>query len=182
MRRDPAGALTHVVWDVLRHPVRHLLRKWNYKAAITSATIRSVLFFIANISVGWTAATAAWSTEFVFRFATAGFYGAMTQAFRRVEPARTGLIAAMVALPLIAHSLELAVHWWRGTANLGLSIAVSLGFTAFSTSFNLFAMRRGILIVGEADRRSLVGDLRAMPRVVWAFIAVLAGLKTTPST
>jgi hypothetical protein len=38
-----------------------------------------------------------------------------------------------------------------------------------STVFTLFAMRRGVLIVGE-DAGSLLGDLRRMPRLMLAFI------------
>jgi hypothetical protein len=76
----------------------------------------------------------------------------MTQAFRRVEPARAGTLAAMILLPLVAHSLELLVHWWRGTAILDVSIAVSVVFTAVSSTFNLFAMRPGVLIIGQERR------------------------------
>ena len=123
---------------------------------MTSSVFRSVAVFRRQYLVRDGRPRRARSiTEFLFRFATSGFYGALTQAFRRVEPARTGMIAAMVILPLLAHTLEFIVHWWRGTANLGLSITVSLCFTAVSTSFNLFAMRRGVLIVGDADCRSL---------------------------
>jgi hypothetical protein len=112
-------------------------------------------------------------TEFCFRFLTAGFYGAMTQAFRRVEPAATGMMAAMVVLPLTAHSLELAIHWWRETPALGASIAASGLFTAVSTTFNLFVMRHGTLVVGDGQQ-SLLADLAAMPRLIVAFIAAAA--------
>jgi hypothetical protein len=43
-------------------------------------------------------------------------------------------------------------------------------FTGISTSFNLFAMRHGILIVG-ADRRTLRHDLLSMPRLLVLFAA-----------
>ena len=105
-------------------------------------------FFGANRAAGLDAAVAAMITEFCFRISTAGFYGAVTQAFRRVEPPHAGTIAAMVVLPLLTHSLEFVVHWWRGTPELGLSILASVMFTAVSTSFNLFAMRRGAFVVG----------------------------------
>jgi hypothetical protein len=152
--------------EMVRHPVRHLWRRWNYKSAITSAAARGLLFFATNLSAGSAAATSALATEFWFRFATAGFYGALTQSLRHVEPARTGLIAAMVILPLVAHTIEYAIHSWRGTANLGLSIAVSVCFTTVSTAFNWFAMRHGLLIVGERGSRSLWADLRAVPRLI----------------
>jgi hypothetical protein len=67
----------------------------------------------------------------------------------------------------------LLVHWWRGTAVLGVSIGVSVVFTAISTMFNLFAMRDGALIVGR-DRRSLGSDLMAMPRLIVLFVASAA--------
>ncbi|HXG90351.1 MAG TPA: hypothetical protein VNJ02_18655 [Vicinamibacterales bacterium] len=170
MRLDRRAPVGRVLGELVRHPVEHLLRKWNYKSAITSSVTRGVLFFVANLSSGQAAAIAAMSTEFCFRFVTAGFYGALTQTFRRVDPPRVGTIAAIIVLPAIAHSLEWAVHAWRGTANLGWSIALSLCFTAFSTAFNLFAMRHGALVVGEQDSRSFFDDLRAMPRLVVAFV------------
>ena len=144
---------------------------WNYKSAILSSLIRSSLFFGANLGAGTEAATAAMATELVLRFSTAGFYGALTQAFRRVEPPLYGTLGALVLLPAFAHSLELAVHWWRGTPELVASIGASVAFTVLSTAFNLFAMRRGVLIVGEGGG-SLLSDLSRMPGLVVSFIGL----------
>jgi hypothetical protein len=143
---------------------------WNYKSAVMSALLRAPIFFTANLTAGTDAAVAAFVTEFCFRFATAGFYGALTQAFRRVEPALRGTIAALVVVPGVAHALEFLVHWARGTPELAASIGASIAFTVLSTSFNLFAMRRGALVVGHGSA-SLVTDLRRMPRLVLSFIA-----------
>jgi hypothetical protein len=74
-----------------------------------------------------------------------------------------------VLLPLLGHSLELALHWSRGTPRLAESILASMVLTAFSTAFNLFAMRRGALIIGDGSR-SLVHDLVQMPTLVAAFL------------
>jgi hypothetical protein len=52
---------------------------------------------------------------------------------------------------------------------LAASVAASLVFTAVSTLFTLFAMRRGVLIVGEGGG-SLLSDLRRMPRLVLTFL------------
>jgi hypothetical protein len=84
--------------------------------SVGCAVTRALLFFAINDRAGRDAALAAMTTEFCFRFATSGFYGAMTQNFRRVEPAAAGTVAAMIVLPVVAHSLEFVVHWWRGTA------------------------------------------------------------------
>jgi hypothetical protein len=144
---------------------------WNYKSAVLSALFRAPIFFAANVAAGLDAATAAFVTEFAFRFATAGFYGAVTQAFRRVEPPMLAALGAVVLLPAIAHSLEFLVHWLRGTSELAISIVASIAFTVLSTSFNLFAMRRGALIAGEGAA-SLLSDLRRMPRLLISFLAM----------
>ena len=162
-----------VLWWMLRHPWQALVRRWNYKSAMLSAVLRASIFFAANRTAGLDAAVAAMVTEFCFRISTAGFYGAVTQAFRRVEPSHSGTIAAMVVLPVMAHSLEFIVHWWRGTPELVVSMSASLIFTAISTSFNLFAMRRGAFVVG-ADRQSLLSDLLALPRLVALFVRAAA--------
>jgi len=163
------GALQWIVF----HPWQAVGRRWNYKAAVLSSILRATLFCLINLSAGPDAAIAAMTTELCFRFATSGFYGAITQAFRRVEPARAGAAAAIVVLPVVAHSLEFVVHWWRGTAVLGPSIVASILFTVVSTTFNLFAMRRGALIVGHG-RQSLRSDLAAMPRLIVLFVTTTA--------
>jgi hypothetical protein len=134
-----------------------------------SASSRSLVFFTANLTAGPDAAVAAMTTEFVLRFMTSGFYGALTQAFSRVEPALHGTLAALVLLPSMAHALEFLVHWSRGTPELAASIIASMMFTVLSTAFNLFAMRRGVLIVGDGGG-TLLSDLRRMPRIVLSFI------------
>lgn len=145
-----------------------MVRFWNYKTAILSSIVRAALFLAVNAHAGRQAALAAMTTELCFRLATSGFYGALTESFRRVEPKVAGTIAAMIVLPVTTHSLELLVHWWRHTAALEQSIAASVLFTAVSTAFNLFAMRRGVLVIGDG-RRSLLADLTSMPRLLGLF-------------
>ena len=158
---------------VLSDPWGSLGSRWNYRSAVLSALVRSGVFFGVNLASGPEAALSAMGVEFTFRFATAGFYGALTQAFRAVEPPRAGTVAAMVVLPLVAHSLELTVHWLHGTPQLGASIAASVILTAISTGFNLFAMRRGVLVVGDGCR-SLASDLVAIPGLFVVFVGSLA--------
>lgn len=158
-----------VVRLLARHPWRYVGRRWNYKSAVMSSLVRAQIFLLVNLSAGLEAAVAAMLAEFVFRFITAGLYGALTQAFRHVEPARAATVTVMVLLPLVGHSLELGVHWWRGTPELAASITASVAFTALSTAFNLFAMRRGALIIGEGSR-SLWHDLARMPALIAAFL------------
>ncbi|MEW5975459.1 MAG: hypothetical protein AB1898_06595 [Acidobacteriota bacterium] len=155
-----------------RKPHRLLLKRWNWKSAVLSSSFRGGLFFVTNLSAGPAAAFAALVTEVVFRAAFSGFYGALTQAFRHVQPKWAATLTAMVLLPMANHSVELAVHWLRGTPELWTSIAASAAFTSVSTSFNLFAMRHGALIVGEG-RQALWKDLLRMPWLVFQFIKAI---------
>ena len=166
----PAGlSVSGVLWLVAAHPWQYVARRWNYKSAALSSLFRAGLFFSVNLSAGLDAALAAMAAEFAFRFVTAGFYGALTQAFRRAEPERAATLAVMVLLPIAGHSLELLLHWSRGTPRLAESIVASVALTMFSTAFNVFAMRRGALIIG-AGSRSLWHDLVQMPTLFASFL------------
>jgi len=158
-----------VLLRFVREPGKYLVARWNWKSAVMSSLFRATIFFFANLTAGLPAALAALSTELIFRGITSGFYGALTEGFSDAEPPWAAALAAMVVLPLTCHSLELAVHWLRGTRNLAASITASVVFTALSTLFNLYAMKRGALIVG-AGRGSLLEDLRRMPRLVLDFM------------
>lgn len=169
--RTPDGpSLAEVVAGVLRHPYRRLIRGWNWKSALLSSLVRGGIFFAVNLAAGWDAAAAAFLTELVFRATTAGFYGAATQQLSRAQPAWQGTLGAVVLLPAFQHTLEAAAHWFRGTELLAASIAASVGFTALSTTFHCFVMRRGLLCVGEGSR-PLRQDLAAMPKAVALFVA-----------
>ncbi len=160
-----------VLQGLIVHPVDRLARRWNWKAAVLSALSRGALFFAVNLGAGLDAARAALVTEFVLRAAMSGFYGTLTQSFRRVEPKWAGTAAAVVVLPLVSHSMELLAHWARGTAALLPSLAASVLFTVISTAFHLHVMRQNVLTVGRASQ-SLSADLKAMPRLFLSFLGV----------
>src|ERR1700736_3492628 len=157
---------------IFREPRKYLISQWNWKSALLSSAMRVTLFFFVNLSGGWAAARAALLTELVFRGATSGFYGAITEIFRDADPPEAAALTVMVLLPLANHSLEFLVHWLRGTHNLTQSILASMLLTAFSSLFNLYLMRRGALIVGTG-RGSLASDFRRMPRLIVDFILLL---------
>ena len=161
-----------VLRSIAAHPFEHLIRRWNWKAAVTSALMRGGIFFTANLSAGLNAAVAVLFTEFVFRTLTSGFYGAIIQAFRRAEPAWAAALTTLVILPLCNHTLEFMIHWSRGTPKLARSIIASVCFTFISTLFNFYAMRKGALVVGK-DTRSLWQDMKDMPQLIASFLALV---------
>ncbi|MBK9166892.1 MAG: hypothetical protein IPM24_05435 [Bryobacterales bacterium] len=161
-----------VLRSLIRNPGEHLIRRWNWKAALFSASFRGLIFLATNWSAGRDAAIAASLAEFTYRSFTAGFYGAASQAFRRAEPAWKATVTAIVVIPAIAHTVEFLIHWLRGTPNLRASIGASVAFTILSTLFNLYIMRRGAMVVG-AEGESLFRDMRRMPRLIGGFLWVI---------
>jgi hypothetical protein len=100
-RQNDGPSIGCVLLDLIRHPVDHFIRRWNWKSAVLSSMVRSTLFFLANLDAGLSAARAAFLTGLIFRSSTAGFYGALTQAFRQIRPVWTGTLAGMMVLPLL---------------------------------------------------------------------------------
>jgi hypothetical protein len=164
---------------LIRQPVPMLLHRWNWKSAIFSSLCRALVFFLATLSAGLEAATQALITEFLYRAVTAGFYGAITQAFRRSEPRWAATLIVMLGLPIFSHAIEFLVHYLRGTPNLRASIPASIGFTMISTAFNLHAMRNGVLVVGPGGH-SLSRDMRRLPRTIWTFFTSGFGFRAAP--
>jgi len=136
---------------------------------VLSPLFRSQIFMAVNLGAGWKAALGAMAAEFAYRSLAAGFFGALTQAFRGADPAWLAGFTVAVLLPVVSHSIELLVHWSRGTPNLWASILASVGFTAVSTVFNWYAMRKGVFVVGEGSA-SLATDLRIVPRLLFDFV------------
>jgi hypothetical protein len=158
--------------DLCRNPYQCLWKRWNWKSAILSSTSRALLFFLVNLRAGFDAAVGAMLAELCFRAATAGFYGALTQAFRSVHPPWAATAAVIVLLPVANHSLEFLIHWLRGTPELIASIAASIALTAISSSFYLYAMRHGAFIVGP-HRKTLLSDICLFPGLILSFVVAL---------
>lgn len=159
-----------VIREICSDPVRHLIWRWNWKSAVTSALLRGIIFFITNLTSGLRAATFALLAEMALRMVISGFYGSVTQACRRCEPAWAAALFIMLAVPASSHAVEFAVHYMRGTPQLGRSITASVCFTIIATLFNYYAMRRDVLIVGEGHR-SFAQDMKDMPRTIGGFLA-----------
>ncbi|MEO8658016.1 MAG: hypothetical protein ABI693_06075 [Bryobacteraceae bacterium] len=167
---ESSTSIRRILGGLAADPYNQIFRRWNWKSAVMSAIIRAIIFFSTNIVAGLHAALAAVAADVAYRLATAGFYGTVTQALRRAEPAWHGALATMLILPLLNHSLEFLLHWARGTPKLKNSIIVSVCFTAVSTLFNWYAMRRGALLVsGEGD--SLARDMARMPSILAGFLS-----------
>jgi hypothetical protein len=155
-----------VLEAVLRHPMRYFVNGWNWKASITSALSRGLIFFTLNTPAGLEWATRAMVTELLFRTAASGVLGSLSQALRHSRPR----LVALLLLPAVGHLAEFLVHRTAGTPRLTSSMVASITFSVLTTAFTMFAMRRGALIVGRGQQ-PLTSDLRRMPSLVAAFAA-----------
>jgi hypothetical protein len=153
-------------------PREYILKRWNWKSALLSSMVRAAIFFAANITAGHAAALAAMAREFFFRSAASGFYGGITESFRLAKPRWAATLTVLITLPVLNHSAELLVHWTLGTANLKTSIIASICFTILSTGFNLFAMRREVLITRH-NSKCLMDDLRMVPGLLFSYCYVI---------
>jgi len=146
------------------NPYRHVIRRWNWKSACLSAFSRGILILLTNLSSGVPSAVGAMLAEVCYRALTTGFFSALTQAFRFAQPVWVSSVIPMILIPIIADSCEFVVHGIRGTQRLGATVAASIIFTAISTLLELFAMRRGVLVMGQ-DSRSFLEDLKSFPKL-----------------
>lgn len=169
------------VFDVLaqlaRHPVKMLVLRWNWKSAVLSALLRAPIFFFAYFfkKDGLKLAIGAALLQSAFRIVFGGINGAIIQAFSRVEPPWHAVLTVPLILAAFSHCVEFAVQSFydnqTGVNGKGRAIFFSVIVSAISAVFNLFAMRRGALLVRDESQQSLWRDLRRMPWIAFEFIS-----------
>jgi LSD1 subclass zinc finger protein len=164
----------HRVVDVfrylVRHPVEMLVWRWNWKAAVFSGLLRSLIYLFTHLKEGWRAALGAMSVEFFFRLIVSGASGSLVQAFHNAAPVWLATLCVMIMLPAFSHMIEFTLHTLNGDVNKGKAITISIAFSIISAIFNLFAMRRDALLVKDARAQSLGQDLIKLPKIVGEFM------------
>lgn len=154
-----------------------IVRQWNYKGAILSGLLRAPIFLITYL-VGRESiklAIGAALAQFAFRFVFAGVGGAFIQSFRRVEPAWKALLSILLVVPVISHIFEFLVQvsfgYFTQTADhTDEAIVRSICISVLSALFSLYIMRRGVMIVGEAESKSLFSDIAKFPVLTFDFM------------
>lgn len=172
---------------LLKHPVKNILWRWNWKSAILSAIMRSSIYLTTYLFYreGLKAALGAMIVEFLMRSFTAGISGSLIQSFRRAKPVWLATLVVVLLLPTISHTIEFSVHYVHEAAVSYLystpmieksrqaSFYFSIAFSILSVIFNMFAARRGAFIVGQDEgAQSLWKDIKQMPIIVAEFSAI----------
>ena len=174
---DPQKTISGVLKHTFRHPVESLILRWNWKAAVLSALLRSPIFFTAYLAQkqGLWIAFGAMLAQFFFRTLFGGVNGAIIQSFSKVEPAWQAVVTIPLVLAAFSHLIEFVVQTGfdslTGTHGKGKAILVSIIISIISAGFNLFAMRRGALLVKDESEQSLWRDLKRMPWLAFEFLA-----------
>ena len=165
--------------NLLRNPSL-FIRYWNYKGAIMSGLLRAPIFLITYLlgKESIKIAIGAALVQFAFRFLFAGVGGALIQGFRRVEPAWKALLTILMVVPLISHLFEFLIQvgfaYVTGTNDhTDEAIVRSICVSIISALFTLFIMRRNVLIVGDAESKSLLSDIMRLPVLIFQFCAFI---------
>lgn len=187
MEKSAISAPTETVWGVFKyifsHPIEILFWRWNWKAALLSGIMRGSIYFFTHISLGIRAALGAMSVEFLFRVVNSGASASVSQAFRKANPKWLATSCIMLLMPAYSHVIEYTIHTLNGDQNKNKSIVISMMFSALSAVFNLFAMRRGTLLVSDSEQKSFWQDLKRLPVlgvqfVIYPFARVLEKVRS----
>ena len=148
-----------------------LFRCWNWKSAILSAMIRSIVYLIATMKHGWHSELYAIASEMLYVALTAGLYSAMQQGVLDIQPRWFSNFLIVLGVPASSQAVEYFVHTIAGTPNLKAATISILSFGLISATFHLHIMRRGAMLVGKKSR-PFSEDLKRMPVLVGSFIAI----------
>jgi hypothetical protein len=167
--------LTEITRYLLRHPLELMILRWNWKAASLSALLRASIYLTAYIQHGMAEAIGVTLALSVFRFLFGGVNGAIIQSYRRVLPAWHAVLTVPLFLAALSHLMEFIVltgyEALFSTVGKKNAIIFSVIVSIISAIFNLFAMRRGALIVKDESMQSFWRDLIRMPWLIFEFIS-----------
>lgn len=119
---------------------------WNWKTALLSGAVRTILVVAPSITGHDRALDRTLAIEYLYAIAVSGFYGALTQTFCRAEPRAFWMTLLLVGIPACNQALDSGMHLLLGMPAGGASTALSFAFTVLATLFSIGAMRRGYLI------------------------------------
>ncbi len=168
---SPPKDLREALWSMLRSPVKTLVPPWSWKAAVFTAILRSLAFFITNLGSGPREATKAMVVEAVYAVFAAGLIGAISQQLRDAEPLWATAMMVWAGLPGLMLLAQAGIHRLAHTPHLSGGLVVSFLFSSVAAAFTWYAMRHGAMLGGD-DETSVMQDLRALPGISRDFLLV----------
>ena len=120
-------------------------------------------------------ALGAMAVQFIFRAITGGTNGSIIQSFSKVEPAWHAVVTIPFILTIVMHVgewiLQSSYDSVTGTTGKTTAVLISVLASVVSGGFNLFAMRRGILLVKDESQQSFWRDIKQMPWIVFELVS-----------
>jgi hypothetical protein len=167
--------LSEITSYLVKHPLQAMIVRWNWKAASLSALLRASIYLSVYFKHGMAEAIGVTLALSIFRFLFGGVNGAIIQSYRRVQPAWHAVLTVPLLLAALSHVMEFIVLTGYdaifGTVGKKNAILISVVVSIISAIFNLFAMRRGALIVRDESMQSFWRDLIRMPWLIFEFIS-----------
>ena len=164
--------------------LRQALSCWNWKCALLSATVRSLVYVAALAHDRLHSGAAIVAVEIAYVSATAGLYAGLQQRALTIRSRLLGNLLIVAGVPGLSQALNWLTHRAVGPAAPPRALVAVCIFTLLSALFHLHVMRRGVFLTGPAGR-SLADDFRHMPGMIVGFLAAfpmaLAALNPTPS-
>ena len=141
---------------------------WNWKCALLSAGVRSIVYLAAMARTHSHGMLAVVMVEIMYVTMTAGIYAGLQQKALGIRSRLLGNPTVAVAVPGLAQFFDWLAHRATGaTAPTKSFLAVCI-FTIFSALFHLYVMRRGGFLSGRG--LSLSDDFRRVPRLIAGFV------------
>jgi hypothetical protein len=144
---------------------------WNWKCALMSATVRSLVYLAAMTRSGSHNRLAVVAVEMAYVTLTAGIYAGMQQRALSLRARWLGNLLVVVGVPGLSQFFDWLTHRAVGPAAPTRAIVAACIFTLVSALFHLHVMRRGVFLTGSAGR-TLADDFRRIPRLVLDFIVL----------
>ncbi|MGI8545558.1 MAG: hypothetical protein ACR2MD_19045 [Aridibacter sp.] len=184
--QDGRISIADVFLSLVKHPIQ-ILKRWNWKSALLGAILRASFYFTVYKASreSWIVTLVAVMVEFSFRFFTSGISGALVQSFRKAKPAWLATLIVSVSLPAFSHTIEFFTHYWQEkyfahvfppsvNKSRELAFVYSVMLSVLSALFNIFMMRKGVLLVGAGkETKSLRDDFKMIPLLIYEFTLFL---------
>jgi hypothetical protein len=154
---------------------------WNWKCALMSAAVRSLVYVAAMARSGPHGRLAVVAVEMAYVTLTSGLYAGMQQRALSLRSHFSGNLIIVAGVPGLAQFLDWLTHCAVGPAAPPRAIVAASIFTLVSALFHLHIMRRDVFLTGHTGR-TLADDFRRMPRLVLDFVlrpyALVSGFST----
>jgi hypothetical protein len=142
---------------------------WNWKCALMSATVRSIVYLAALAHTGRRGCLSIVLVEMAYVALTAGIYAGMQQKALSLRNRLIGNLIVVCGVPSLAQLLDWLAHRAAGAAVPGRATLAVCIFTTLSALFHLHVMRRGAFLTNHCGG-SLIEDFCHMPRLIAGFM------------